>query len=408
MSRLREEAVKESAIGGMQQELQVVEATISDWAAYAVDAGPRPEAGNASLLASGDRFSEIADGLMEAEPTSGADKLAVRFRSLWIDVVSLRSAGQSAANVTLNSQIMPVDRDFRSSLLALQVKEAEQLDAALSDARTAQTALRWVTPAALVLAIILTLFLVRLLARSRRVDELELLSKGKDQFLAGVSHEIRTPLTVVVGLAHELRDRLDSFSISEVEDLARLLAGQADEVEVIVEDLLVAARDEAGQLRFVLEAVPLADYLARLQDCCEGLQEVPPAVPPDVCVLADPGRLRQIMRNLLSNAVRYGGRHIKVSVEERGAMVGVVVADDGEGIGSEEQECIFDAYYVSSRQHGVPGSIGLGLHVARRLARLMGGDLTCRRENGWTLFDLQLVAVDAPAGSSADPVPTTA
>lgn len=400
VSRLRREAAAVSAIDDLSSELQVVGQTVTEWAAFAVGAGPKPDTGNAELLDSGDRFIATAERLMEIDPESGADELTVRFRSLWIDVMSLQSVGRPTVDLVLNSQIAPEERSFRSSLIALQRAEAEELDAALGETRSSQLVLRVVAPIALGLAVVLALFLVKLVSSSRRVEELERLSEVKDQFLASVSHEIRTPLTVVVGLAHELRDRLDSFSVVEIEELSSLLAGQADEVKAIVEDLLVAARDEAGQLRVAVKELSLAEELAKLGDCCEGLDGLATVIPVDRRVVVDPGRFRQIMRNLLSNAVRYGGDQIRVSVEDHGGMIGVVVADNGPGVRADERDRVFDPYYVSSQQGGVPGSIGLGLHVARRLARLMGGDLTHRREDGWTLFDVWVPAVPAIEGDN--------
>jgi signal transduction histidine kinase len=107
---------------------------------------------------------------------------------------------------------------------------------------------------------------------------------------------------------------------------------------------------------------------------------------------ADTLRTRQIMRNLLTNASRYGGDHIKLSVSSLGELAVLVVSDDGPGINVVDSEKIFDPYYRAQSAEGRPDSVGLGLAVARQLARMMGGDLVYRRRSGWTRFELSLPA----------------
>jgi signal transduction histidine kinase len=107
---------------------------------------------------------------------------------------------------------------------------------------------------------------------------------------------------------------------------------------------------------------------------------------------ADPQRFKQIIRNLLSNAERHGGAEVKVSASGHGESVIVRVSDDGDGVPPQHAERIFEPY---QRAGGVPvkkGSVGLGLNVARRLARLMGGDLEYQHEGKWATFSLTLPA----------------
>jgi signal transduction histidine kinase len=98
------------------------------------------------------------------------------------------------------------------------------------------------------------------------------------------------------------------------------------------------------------------------------------------------------MRNLLTNAARYGGGEIKLSVSSLGELAVLVVSDDGPGINVVDSEKIFDPYYRAQSAEGRPDSVGLGLAVARQLARMMGGDLVYRRRSGWTRFELSLPA----------------
>ena len=106
-------------------------------------------------------------------------------------------------------------------------------------------------------------------------------------------------------------------------------------------------------------------------------------------VLADPHRVRQILRNLLTNAQRYGGPRCRVVVGSTGATVWLEVRDDGIGIPDDEAERIFDPYVTA----GGKESVGLGLAVARQLARLMGGELILERSAAETVFRLQLPVV---------------
>ena len=108
---------------------------------------------------------------------------------------------------------------------------------------------------------------------------------------------------------------------------------------------------------------------------------------------ADPLRLRQIVRNLLTNATRYGGSEIWIEVSEIEDTVVVSVIDDGEGVPVRLEARIFEAYERGHEaEETKPGSVGLGLAVSRRLADLMGGTLEYRRADGTTRFDLVLPA----------------
>jgi signal transduction histidine kinase len=117
-----------------------------------------------------------------------------------------------------------------------------------------------------------------------------------------------------------------------------------------------------------------------------------------VTALGDPGRVRQIIRNLLTNAVRYGGDHIEVRMHTDRSIAYIQVCDDGPGVPEQDRETIFEPYHRSHTTPGQPGSVGLGLTVSRALARLMGGDLTYHYEDRGSIFE---VALTAPNQSSS-------
>jgi signal transduction histidine kinase len=109
--------------------------------------------------------------------------------------------------------------------------------------------------------------------------------------------------------------------------------------------------------------------------------------------LGDPSRVRQILRNMVTNASRYGGEEVEVRLGSIDGYVTVGVADNGHGVAPEDQEQIFTPYYRAHSSESQPAALGIGLSVARQLARLMHGDLIYRRQDGWTVFELQLPTV---------------
>ncbi len=225
--------------------------------------------------------------------------------------------------------------------------------------------------------------------RTRARQTLERLIRSKDEFVAAVSHELRTPLTAVVGLAQELRRDLGRFSPSELEEFVGLIADQATEVAHIVEDLLVVARSDIGQVTVVPEPVAVRAEIERVAAAVfpDGML---PVSGDEATVVADPARLRQILRNLVTNAIRYGGSRVEAAVETDGTMTAIDVRDDGDGVPEPDREHIFEPYRSAHQRAGQPASVGLGLTVSRQLARLMGGDLVYLRDGPWSVFRLTL------------------
>ncbi len=228
------------------------------------------------------------------------------------------------------------------------------------------------------------------IAVERRLQELV---KSKDEFVASVSHELRTPLTAVVGLSTELLHRWREFSEEEISEFTATIAGQSREVANIVEDLLVAARADIGKVSVYPDKVDIpAEVEAVLEVFPTDVTERVEVVGEPTWAWADPTRLRQIVRNLLTNAVRYGGDHIEVRYEQRNGTVELVVADDGDGIAPEFEQVVFEPYGRAKQDAAQPGSVGLGLSVSRHLARLMGGDLIYRHDGDKACFKLQVPA----------------
>jgi signal transduction histidine kinase len=229
------------------------------------------------------------------------------------------------------------------------------------------------------------------------------LLKSKADLVASISHELRTPLTVMVGFVTELTAHWDSFGEDERRELLGIAATQGAEVAGIIDDLLVAAQTEAGELSVRAEVVDLGPLATEVIEADRRGDSQPIAVSRgEASAWADPRRVRQILRNLFVNALRYGGPTIEVEMETSGGEVHLLVCDDGPGVAQDRWEQIFEMYDRNAEGTGKSGSIGIGLTISRRLARLMGGDLTYRYQAGRSVFDLRLLA--APRSESGIPV----
>jgi len=214
---------------------------------------------------------------------------------------------------------------------------------------------------------------------------------AKDRFIATVSHELRTPLTAVVAYSEMLRNR-EGIDEADQNEFIELIADQSREVSYLIEDLLVAARLDADAVSISVQPTALRGQV---------MSVLGPWAPQrvvdvdhdalDHTVAADPGRLRQILRNLVSNALKYGGDRVAVTaVTDDEGMCHVIVRDDGPGVSATQEISIFEPYEHGGDVEGQPFSMGLGLHVSRGLAETMGGSLLYRRHDDMTEFVLKL------------------
>ena len=169
---------------------------------------------------------------------------------------------------------------------------------------------------------------------------------------------------------------------------------QAAEAANIVEDLLVAARSDPTRLCLAMEATALLPHLEyAINSMPDGTSSRVTTMVLDQALYADTTRLRQILRNFLENAAKYGGPNIEVTSALVGSDVVIVVSDDGPELDSAEMSRIFEPYEQSHSSAESPTGVGIGLYVSRLLARLMGGELDCVRTYGSTRFRLRLPAV---------------
>ncbi len=225
------------------------------------------------------------------------------------------------------------------------------------------------------------------------------------QLVASVSHEIRTPLTAVLGFIDLLADQESQLSEPERAELLMLTSSQGRDLSQLLEDLLVAARSGAGILHVAEMPVSLDEQVTWIVKSWTDPAAARITVEGGPArALGEPARVRQILRNLVSNAFRYGGDNIGIELGENEATVQVAVWDDGDEIELDQRERIFERYQSGSNQATLPDSIGLGLPVSRDLARLMGGDLTYSFRSGRNRFTLTLrpLLADSAAVASED------
>jgi PAS domain S-box-containing protein len=227
---------------------------------------------------------------------------------------------------------------------------------------------------------------------------------AKDEFVATVSHELRTPLTAVVAFSEMLRDRTE-LDGEEQEEFIGLIADQAREVAYLIEDLLVASRLEADSMTVSIRptsALLEVRSVTRAWAMHRSVHVDEASV--DREVLADPGRFRQILRNLVANAVKHGGDEITVSarVSDDGRYQ-LIVRDNGPGVAPDVERGLFEVFtHGTDADDSHPPSSGVGLHVSRRLAELMGGTLEYRRVDGFTEFVLTVPLVQESRTPEAD------
>ncbi len=230
-------------------------------------------------------------------------------------------------------------------------------------------------------------------------ERLEQLNRAKDEFLASVSHELRTPLAAVVGFGQILRDGAHALSDGERAELVETLVAQGMDLTNITNDLLVAAKADMGTLEVSSVPVNLRAQTSQVLEAIERNRALGvELVGPPVRAIGDPDRVRQIVRNLVSNAIRYGGEAIRIEVTGGDATAKLLVCDDGSPIPTEDRERIFEPYQRAHDYPGVTDSLGLGLAISRQLARLMGGDLTYRHQDGESIFEITLPSA-APNGT---------
>jgi signal transduction histidine kinase len=215
--------------------------------------------------------------------------------------------------------------------------------------------------------------------------EAEGANRAKNDFLAVMSHELRTPLNAIIGYGSLMRDGIpDPATKGQRHQLDRISAS-AKHLLALIDEVLTLSRLDLGEERITPTSVSVASLIeevagmmeleARRKDLTLALR-LPTS---DVTIVTDAGKLRQALLNLVGNAVKFtdhGGVTVHTGVERDGEEVVFTVRDTGLGIAEQHLPRVFDAFWqVDQAATRRAGGTGLGLHVTRRLVRLLGGDV---------------------------------
>jgi two-component system phosphate regulon sensor histidine kinase PhoR len=219
----------------------------------------------------------------------------------------------------------------------------------------------------------------------------------KSDFVATVSHELRTPLASVYGAAMTLSEHGRALPEETREQMISILAAESERLARIVDDVLLASHIDSRQIAIAQEGVDLVAIARAVVDAASArttdvrLDLVAPESPR---VIGDGDRLRQVLVNLVDNAIKYSEdvREVGVEIERRERTARVWVRDRGRGIPPQERERIFEKFYrLDPEQTRGVGGTGLGLYISRQLVELMGGKIGVEpRAGGGSSFYVEL------------------
>lgn len=231
-------------------------------------------------------------------------------------------------------------------------------------------------------------------ARNRELEthsqEVERANHLKDEFLSGMSHELRTPLHTIIGFTELLEEELEGPLNEKQHRFVRHIHKDSHHLLALINDVLDLSKIEAGRLELQLEQFSLIEAVEetvssmRQRGAMKSI-EIESIAPASLDIHADRLRIRQILYNLLNNAVKFTPEGGRVWVEVIGHQdhITVSVADTGVGIPLAEQASVFDKFYqVGQRQAGGQEGTGLGLAITQRLVEEHGGSISLQSEPG--------------------------
>jgi signal transduction histidine kinase len=333
-----------------------------------------------------ERLASSGSGILEldADQVRGPAGVLIR-RNAYRSAIATRIEHESQAPTLLASFSRRDDgfmRDSDAPLLHLLARQASiALDNAVLHAHTQRQARKM----------------------EEQAEALEKAISQRSRFFASMSHELRTPINAVVGYNQLLELGAFGGMNEQQTEAVRKVHRSAKHLLELINDILDISKIEAGKLEVSFEP---ADLSAVVRDTVTSVQlqaeekglalevRVPPRAPAET----DPARVRQILLNLLSNAVKFTDQgEVRVTLERARDDYLLRVADTGPGVSREDQERIFEEF-EQSHPGSVQGGTGLGLAISRRLANLLGGELSMESKVGvGSTFSLRLPA-EPPSG----------
>jgi len=249
----------------------------------------------------------------------------------------------------------------------------------------------------------------------RDLSEEVRLEEEKSDLAATISHELRTPMAAVYGAATTLLHRENELDRDHRRKLLEMVATEAKRLADITEEVLLTSQIDRGDVRVVQQPIDVADVvrstIAAMESQLRAVRvdlEIPLELP---AAAGDADRLRQVLVNLLDNAVKYSdAERVSIHVAVANGQVSIAVSDEGRGIAVADQQRIFEKFYRADphMQHA-PSGTGLGLYIARELTQRMGGSLALTSEPGrGSIFTVALARVENGAPGSRNNVSTAA
>jgi signal transduction histidine kinase len=324
------------------------------------------------------RAIQILDVLADPEYTLTEIQQAGRYRTL-LGVPLLRDGLPIGAIVLGRAEVRPFD----AGEISLMETFADHAVIAIENVR---------------------LFQIVETARDMAIDAAE----TKSRFLANMSHELRTPLNAIIGFTRIVSRNSGELPAKQVENLSKILVS-AERLLALIDEILELSRIEAAEAPVEVESTDIAELLNEVADSLEPLVDGPKVqlrvnVADDLpIVVTDRGKLRQILLNVLSNAIKYTDEgSIELRAWATTERFQIQVADTGVGVPHNELTNIFDEFHRSDSGHARERrGTGLGLSISLRLARVLGGDITAESGVGLgSRFTLDLPLVVAQETSA--------
>ncbi len=322
-------------------------------------------------------------------------------------IVGFLAAGDSKSAQTVSESRLDEEFQELTSLL-VDVRDRLSDQVASSDAllgrigNFARFLVAFLIPAAVIIVY------RELMKRQQRQAELESrlsaerqLNVAREEFVANASHELRTPLTSIIGLSMLLAENEVVQAEPAATELLSIIISESDDLARMVEDLLTTARLDAGALHFVFDDVDVGE---EMPETIDPLTRSGPAIGVTVepgIVRTDRLRFRQLLRNLLSNARKYGGQNIRVEGRVEGRTYVCSVIDDGPGVPVEIEDRLFERFIHQGHQTATKDSVGLGLSIVHALTQGMGGSISYERIDGETHFTIRLPLAGQSTGESS-------